>query len=646
MAQLVRAPSLDRGLAWLNTQVPLRFDHELTGRVVVLDFWTYCCINCMHILPDLAFLEAKYADQPVVFIGVHSAKFTNEAQRGTIRSAILRYEIKHPVVVDDRMAIWSSYGVRSWPTVVVVDPEGYVAGAVAGEGNRDALDRMIGELLETHRAKGTLAAEPLSLRHEAMVPAASGLAFPGKVAVDSIGRRLLIADSNHNRIVIATLPDESGRCELVQTIGAGQIGRDDGPPDRATFNHPQGLALHGESTLYVCDTENHLIRAVDLMTGEVKTVVGTGEMVYDRSGGKMGTQQGINSPWDVCVEGSTLYVAMAGEHQIWRIDMPVGFARALAGNGRENIVDGPTETAALAQPSGICVLEGTIYFADSEVSAIRGIDLAAERVFTLVGEGLFSFGDRDGTPPHAKLQHPLGVAPWRRTLLVADTYNHKIKQLDPRTRELRTLYGVGRPGTRAADDELMLDEPGGLAVAGDVAFVADTNNHRIVRIDLTTRVWSEVVVDGLVAPVVPGPAPEWIETPSHTLDPVSVPTDGALTLVLDAGLPDHMHLNAEAPCHVRVTDGARTLLARTVPADRLPLSLDFTLAGGLADAVWRVSLGLTCCTDADRGLCVPAELHWNVPVTPRADAPRRLPLSARLRLPEGIPDRAGHAQAR
>ncbi|HEY3241771.1 MAG TPA: thioredoxin-like domain-containing protein [Phycisphaerae bacterium] len=641
--QTVRAPSLDRGLAWLNTDRPLRLEHELRGQIVVLDFWTYCCVNCMHILPDLAWLEHEYAHEPVVFIGVHSAKFTNEAQTGTIRQAILRYEIKHPVVVDEQMALWNLYTVRSWPTVVVIDPEGNIAGTVAGEGHRAVLDRTIAQLLEVHQAKGTLARAPLELRREGQVPSASGLAFPGKVCADGAGGRLFIADSNHNRIVIASLPDQQGRCRLLQTIGSGAVGRDDGPAAQATFNHPQGLALHRDSTLYVCDTENHLIRAIDLASGNIKTVLGTGEMVYDHAGGKRGAQQGINSPWDVCIEGSTLYVAMAGEHQIWRVDMPVGFARALAGSGRENIVDGPTETAALSQPSGICVLNGTIYFADSEVSAIRGIDLAAERVFTLIGEGLFSFGDGDGQPPNAKLQHPLGVAPWRNTLLVADTYNHKLKQLDPATRELKTLFGTGRSGTQTDDGKLMLNEPGGLVVIDDVALVADTNNHRIIRIDLARGAWCEVVIEGLAAnrraqisdfkSQISDSRYQDADADVIRLKPIDVPRRGELKLVFELKLPTGTHLNAEAPCHVRISQPEirRTILAQARQTDRLPLEIRVPLGEADHEGPWRVTLGLTYCTDTGTALCIPAEVAWGIPVRPSDTPVLTMNLSAELR---------------
>jgi thiol-disulfide isomerase/thioredoxin len=607
----VRAPELEPNRGWLNTNQALRFSDELRGRVVVLDFWTYCCINCIHILPDLAFLEDKYAAEPVQFIGVHSAKFTNEASTETIRAAILRYEIKHPVVVDEGMKIWRQYAVRSWPTLVVIDPRGHVVGAVAGEGNRDVLDNAIAQALAQGRANGTLAPGPLALRREGMVRSTSGLAFPGKVFADERARHLFVADSNHNRIILADWPDERGHAKVIQVVGRGTVGREDGPPRRASFHHPQGLAAaHGK--LYVADTENHLIRAIDLSTFHVTTVCGTGDMSNDRAGGGMGTEQGLNSPWDLAIEGSTLYVAMAGTHQIWRIDLPVGFARALAGSGRENIVDGPTETAALAQPSGLCLLGGNIYFADSEVSAIRGIDMAAERVFTVVGEGLFSFGDVDGTYPAARLQHPLGVTAWKSTLLVADTYNHKIKAVDPGARSVRTVFGSGRPGTVAADGGPAFFDPGGLHVAGDELFVADTNNHRIVRVNLVTKVWHEVVIEGLEAR-------EDIDADTSIVDlgEMSLACGRDVELIVDVELPPEAHFAAEAPWSIRVRAGEHTLLQRTGQSRSLPLTAIIPADSVDGDTEWHVTASFAYCTDGVGSVCIPARLDWRVRVANR-----------------------------
>jgi thiol-disulfide isomerase/thioredoxin len=600
----VHAPSLDAGLGWLNTDRPLRFNKELRGQIVVLDFWTYCCINCMHILPDLDFLEHKYEREPVVFLGVHSAKFTNEASPETIRAAIQRYEIKHPVVIDDQMKLWQAYAVRSWPTVVVVNAQGYVVGSVAGENNREALDQMIGQALAQGKANGTLAAGPLKIERDGMVRSASGLAFPGKVFADAELGRLFAADSNHNRIVVAEWPDDLGRAKVVQVVGSGEIGAADGPAEKATFNHPQGLVT-GQGNLYVCDTENHLIRKIDLETYEVSTIVGTGKMTYDFAGGRMGRQQGINSPWDVVREGSTLYVAMAGQHQIWRVDLPVGFSRALAGTGRENIADGPTETSAFSQPSGICMMGGKLYVADSEVSAIRCIDMATERVSTILGEGLFSFGDEDGVFPKAKLQHPLGVAAHGSSLLVADTYNHKIKHVEPSSRSARTILGSGKPGTASSGGGLGFFEPGGLSVAGDELFVADTNNHRVIQLHLKTQEWRELIFEGLTSPV------------KVELEPTSQVLQAELAAHQDAqieievALGAGFHLSTEAPWSVRVSSNGTTLAQQTGKSQSFPLRLTVP-AVGVQPGLWLVEASFASCQSGSASHCVPHHYRWEV----------------------------------
>ncbi len=627
----VRAPELDAGLGWLNIDRPLRLDGELRGQVVLVDFWTYCCINCMHILPDLAYLEHKYAAEPVMFIGVHSAKFANEASRETIRAAIQRYEIKHPVVIDDQMKIWRSYAARSWPTVVIIDARGYEVGRVAGEGNREIIDQTISQALQQGRTSGALAKEPLTIRRDASVRAATGLSFPGKVFADAETSRLFIADSNHNRIVIAELPDERGHARLIKTVGSGEVGMADGPADRASFNHPQGLCS-GQGNLYVCDTENHLIRQVDLETFEVTTIVGTGKMTYDFAGGGMGIQQGINSPWDVVREGSTLYVAMAGQHQIWRIDLPVGFARAFAGTGRENLVDGPTETSAFAQSSGICVMGGKLYIADSEVSAIRCIDMATERVSTILGEGLFTFGDEDGVHPKAKLQHPLGVAAWGMALFVADTYNHKIKMVDPGARSVRTILGSGRAETVTAGGGPAFFEPGGLCVAGDEMFIADTNNHRIVRIHMKTHAWCEVAIDGLKAPE----AQQCPDSKPIRVEPTAIAVGRDIELVIEPRLSIGAHLNPDAPWSIRVACNGSTIAQRTGKSESAELALTIPAAAVHMDGDWLVEVALTYCTKGETALCIPVNFSWQLPVKAKGNS-TRITLSAEVPQPSSVP---------
>jgi len=399
----VNAPDFPAGMEWLNTDRPISM-RELRGKVVVLDFWTYCCINCMHIIPDLKKLEQKYAAELVV-IGVHSAKFAGERETGNIRQAILRYEIEHPVVNDKDMAVWQQYGVRAWPTLMVIDPAGKVIGHASGEGIYEPFDKLIGKIVETFDARKQMDRRPLKLKLERHRAPTSMLAFPGKVLADEKSKQLFIADSNHNRIVVTSLEDSS----VKEIIGTGEIGIADGGFNEASFNHPQGMAFDGR-VLYVADTENHAIRAIDFEKRTVATIAGTGVQArtYVTFGGQ-GREIPLNSPWDIVLHEGLLYIAMAGPHQLWRMNPKTGGIAPYAGSGRENIIDGPLADAALAQPSGITTDGRLLYFADSEVSAIRSAALDPNGdVETIVGQGLFDFGDIDGRGSQVRLQHPLG----------------------------------------------------------------------------------------------------------------------------------------------------------------------------------------------------------------------------------------------
>ncbi|MGE5194762.1 MAG: thioredoxin-like domain-containing protein, partial [Deltaproteobacteria bacterium] len=285
-----KAPDLDGGTGWLNTSGEITLK-DLRGKVVLLDFWTFCCINCMHVLPDLAYLEKKY-DKQLVVIGVHSAKFSNEKESENIRRAIVRYEISHPVINDSEMTVWNKFGARGWPTIVLIDPEGYYCGFISGEGNREALDMVIEKVIAYHKAKRTLDETPVRFDLEREKAKPTPLKFPGKILADAAGRRLFISDSNHNRIVIASLEGK-----LLDIIGTGAIGRADGAWDKASFDHPQGMALIGEK-LYVADTENHLLREIDLKARTVGTLAGTGKQGHERRGGGLLTTS-LNSPWDL-----------------------------------------------------------------------------------------------------------------------------------------------------------------------------------------------------------------------------------------------------------------------------------------------------------------------------------------------------------
>jgi thiol-disulfide isomerase/thioredoxin len=496
----IRAPELPQNYPWLNTDHPLSLK-SLKGRSVILDFWTYCCINCLHVLPDLKYLEQKYKECLTV-IGVHSAKFDNEREVENIRQAILRYDIEHPVLVDSGFKVWQDYVIRAWPTLVVIDPEGYVIGNVSGEGKRDALDQLIGEMMQEHRQKGTVSFQELSLSLEKQRhPLSTPLAFPGKLLADQEGDCLYIADSGHHRLVVTTL---SG--EVKQIIGAGAAGLKDGNFSEAQFSSPQGMALDRENQLlYVADTENHALRRVNLQEQKVETIAGTGEQSHQMSPhGGFGLETALNSPWDLEKIAGFLFVAMAGPHQIWAMDLENSMISTYAGTGVEACIDGSLDEAAFAQPSGITTNGEELYIADSEGSTIRAIDLEeTAKVRTVCGSGdLFGFGDRDGQGEQVRLQHCLGVEYGdENQLWIADTYNHKIKRVDPHTGICQTILGEGRSALQDGQGtNACFSEPSGLSVAGAYLYIADTNNHAIRVVNLNTLIVTTLSVSNLCAP--------------------------------------------------------------------------------------------------------------------------------------------------
>ncbi|MFL6332068.1 MAG: thioredoxin-like domain-containing protein [Pyrinomonadaceae bacterium] len=648
----VRAPELEGGRGWLNTDKPLSIA-GLRGKVVLLDFWTYGCVNCMHVIPDLKRLEEKYPNELVV-IGVHSAKFENEKETGNIRRIVLRYGLEHPVVNDADFRIWNSYAVRAWPTQVLIDPDGYVVGQVSGEGHYEVIDGAVGELVAEARKRGTLDPRPLKLALERAKTGDLPLAFPGKVLADEKGDRLFVADSNHNRVVVTRLDGS-----LLYTIGSGARGKRDGPFDAASFDGPQGLALDGEM-LYVADTRNHLLRRVDLKGRTVETAAGTGAQLRDygvRGGPALTTS--LNSPWDLALAGRTLYVAMAGPHQIWKLDLDRREVSVYAGTGREARADGKRlgefedpDAAAFAQPSGLAVNSSTLYVSDAESNIVRAI--AGDEVRTLAGGDLFEFGDKDGAGDGVRLQHPLGLALDAGRLYIADTYNHKLKVLDPRTGRVSTFAGTGKPGqTDGARPEFY--EPGGLSVARGKLYVADTNNHAVRVVDLSTKQTTTLVMRGLEPPPAGAAAEGATEAAGPNMEESKLSAQrlgvgGGASLVVDVRLPAGYHLNPAAPNRYRVTvesgrerlalgnadltarsGDAASELGQTMKSLRLPLVVPLrATAAGTAEL--QVRLTLYYCREDNTGTCRIRTLVWLVPVelTAEPGAPREVKLQGKV----------------
>jgi thiol-disulfide isomerase/thioredoxin len=606
----VAAPELDGGVGWLNTAGPITL-RDLRGKIVLLDFWTLCCINCIHTLPDLAKLEKKYPNELVV-IGVHSAKFDNERNTESIRKAILRYEISHPVVNDAMMRIWRRYMVSSWPTLFLIDPEGYAVWGDTGEGLYDSADAVIGRLIKIHRRKKTLDEQPLSfklarLRERGDTP----LFFPGKVSADAASGRLFIADSTHHRIVITDLEGKK-----IAIAGTGEPDKKDGTFDQACFNDPQGMALQGD-LLYVADRKNHLIRALDLKAQTVRTVAGTGRKGHDWRRGGPALEVGLASPWDLYLHVNTLFIAMAGHHQIWALDLPRGTLTPYAGNGREEIVDGPLAHSSFAQPSGLAGDGKYLYVADSEVSAVRAVPLWGRgEVKSIVGEGLFEFGDHDGVGKEVRLQHALGVAWHAGKLYVADTYNSKIKVIDPEKQSCTSLVG-GNAGWLTGT---LVSEPGGLSFAGDKMYIADTNNHRIRVVDLKTKAISTLTLQGVEAPklVQNSELPSFPNATRETLPVTTVPADGEVRLEVDLHLAPGFKLNPEAKSSYRVetlpeakvpwsASGQITEAKTTFPVP-VPVA-KVAQANGL-----RLSLVYYECNGGSQAICRVRSQIWDIPL--------------------------------
>ncbi|MDO8141081.1 MAG: thioredoxin-like domain-containing protein [Candidatus Brocadiales bacterium] len=607
------APELAGGTAWFNVSEPLTIP-DLKGKVVLLDFWTYCCINCMHIIPDLKKLETKYAKELVV-IGVHSGKFDNEHESENIRQAILRYEIEHPVINDSNYTIWQAYGARAWPTLVLIDPEGNIVGSDSGEGHFDILDKLIGQLVSEYRAINLINEKSVTLSLEKYKKLSGMLSFPGKVLADEASNRLFIADSNHNRIVITNMEGK-----VLDIAGNGETGRNDGDFKDASFHHPQGMALHGDN-LYVADTENHLIRKLDLKTKTVKTIAGTGKQAAFMDTGGMGTFSSVNSPWDLVFLEGKLYIAMAGAHQIWVMDLETTVFQPFAGSGAEGRTDGLLDKSTLAQPSGITVSGTRLYFADSEVSSIRYVDIEKEEVKTVVGMDLFVFGDVDGQGDEVRLQHPLGLFNHNGLIYIADTYNHKIKVLNPSDRACRTFSGNGQAGY-VDGINAQFYEPGGLRIAGNKIYVADTNNHAIRVIDMKTGEVNTLQIKGLESVVLLN-IPQ-LSTPPPFTKPFALPLkilkpDADIQLTFNINLPHGYHLNPDAPLICRIDAGEGIYFERSnqdIKAEKPVLPVMFKLKSGseLKETDLKVSTIFYYCREDNQGACFIDAVEWKQPL--------------------------------
>ena len=597
----VRAPEL-RGRRWLGTGGRDLSLADLRGKIVLLDFWTFCCVNCLHVLDELRPLEERWSDV-LVTVGVHSPKFVHEGDPDAVEAAVERYGVGHPVLDDPTLQTWDAYAARAWPTLVVIDPTGYVVAQLSGEGHAHGLDVLIGELVAEHEAAGTL--HRGDGPYIAPAEPETALRFPGKV-IALPGGSYLVSDTAHHQLVEL---DEDLVTER-RRIGDGRRGLRDGADPE--FSEPQGLvALPADVAadvgydVVVADSVNHALRGLRLSSGEVRTLAGTGAQLRERIA-VGATAEELSTPWDVAWWDGRVVVAMAGSHQLWSFDPRTGTTTVLAGTTNEGLRDGPLTDAFFAQPSGLAVgTDATLWVADSETSAVRSVvasPAAGAAVTTAVGLGLFDFGFRDGSAPdEALLQHPLGVAVLPDgSVAIADTYNGALRRYDPATRTVSTL---------ARD----LREPSDVLVDGDTLVVVESAAHRLVRL--------------------PVPAGARVDAGAHRVRRSRTDlAPGPLRLTVDFTPPTGQHLDDRFgdPTSLTVSASPPSLLvsgAGTAPG----LVRSVELAADVAEGVLSVSVAAAACDEGDGvfAACHRYQQDWGIPVRLVEGAPAELTLDLR-----------------
>ncbi|GAB2866057.1 NHL domain-containing thioredoxin family protein [Nocardioides pacificus] len=570
----VRAPEL-AGRGWLNTDGPLSLS-DLRGRFVLLDFWTFCCVNCLHVIDELRPLEEKYAEELVV-VGVHSPKFVHEADPVALTQAVERYGVHHPVLDDPELITWQAYTARAWPTLVLVDPTGYVVAHYAGEGHVHAIDRLLGELVEEHRERGTL--QPGDSPYVAPVVEPTDLRFPAK-AVRLASGHTLVADAGHDEVVELDAEDH-----VVRRIGG--------------FAEPNGLCLLPADLaaevgydVVVADTVHHQLRGITLATGDVRVLAGDGRQWFEGDGTTR-----LSSPWDVAWWQDRVWVAMAGIHQLWTFDPRTGSVEVAAGTANEGLLDGAPVQAWFAQTSGLAADGDRLWLADSETSSLRWVEAVdgALQVRTAVGSGLFDFGFRDGPAGEALLQHPLGVTVLPDgSVAVCDTYNGAVRRFEPAS---GGAGGAGEMTTLATG----LVEPSGAFVDGEHLVVVESGAHALTRVPLG----SAAVVDGF-AHTTQRPVTE--VAASMELVVVFEPPPGQK--VDDRfGPPSQLMVTSTPPALIREGEGRGTDLTRTLVLD-----------AAVGDGVLHIAARAASCDqvaegeDGEGAACHMHQQDWGVPI--------------------------------
>lgn len=546
-------------------------------------------MNCLHVLDELRPLEEKYGDA-LVIVGVHSPKFAHEGEEAAVKAAVERYEVGHPVLDDPELVTWQNYTARAWPTLVLVDPNGYIVAQYSGEGHEHALDAQLAELIAEHEKAGTLTRGKSP--YVAPVAEPTELRFPAKVV--ALGDGFLVADAgNHSIVELA-----ADATTVVRRFGTRKRGFSDGAGERAEFSEPNGLTVLPREVaeqvgydVVVADTVNHALRGINLGTGEVSTLVGTGKQWMDGDGTGV-----LSSPWDVAWWQDKVWIAMAGVHQLWTYDPFTKVTEVAAGTTNEGLRDGAPEQAWFAQTSGLAVDGKKLWLADSEVSALRWLDT---EVHTAIGTGLFDFGLRDGKAEEALLQHPLGVTVLPDgSIAISDTYNGAVRRYDPASGLVETM-ATG------------LAEPSGAVVVGNELVVVESAAHRLTRVPLGASAKADEFSTRTQRP------PTEIAAGEVTLEVVFQPPPGQK--LDDRYGPSTRLLVSSTP------DG----LLREGKGDSTELTRRLVIDERVGDGVLHVAVQAASCDDSAEVEFPACHMHrqdWGVPVQVGAAGTDRLEL--------------------
>ncbi len=615
------------GTQWLNVSRPLK-PEDFRDKIVLLDFWTYCCINCIQTLPEIAKLEKEFKNDLLV-IGVHSAKFDNEKDLSSIRQAILRYGVEHPVVNDKDFRIWRTFDVRSWPTLILLQPNGEVAKIFTGEGHTDELRNEIKNLKKTFKKRS---ASPIPMALERDKVAKGEFFYPSKLFFEESSKVLYVSDSSHHQIAAYQwdLKTPEKLKPLFRIGKSGDPGKSDGSYGSARFRRPQGIVAT-KNYLYIADTENHTIRRVDLRAKTVSTLAGNGKKGSVKIGENFPAKStSLASPWDLAFHPDTdhLVIAMAGTHQLWSLDLESNKLDVIAGTGAESIQDGLPKENTLAQPSALSSLLGSLYFIDSESSSLRFY--FESYVKTLVGSGLFDFGFKDGERKKAMLQHPLGLYADVTGVFIADTFNHSIRRYEPSKQMLTTEVGDGKSGNGADEGvedakNVRLNEPSGITKLTEICFIiADTNNHRLMLWNRATGKIQRMKIDGeKVAPIEKVPGGSKASEKKIVLKlPNTVVTEvvkvNQKSPEIKVVLPEGFKLNAEGPSYLRLFEGEspKEKLKQEWSRDQLQKSLSLRVDTLKQDEKYLFQGTIYFCRDTANAVCEIASVSFPLLVDP------------------------------